>query len=350
MRAHQGCDSSRPLSKEHTRAVRSTHDECSLTAFIFMNLISRLAKKTGQTEQEVEKTLTNGCRKYKVFTIPKRKGMGRRVIAQASKDLKLLQRAFIELYPFPLHNCVKSYRPGIGIRDNALPHVNHRFLLKTDLQNFFPSIKPTLFWQELDRNTELPYRDELRNSKHWVEELLFWRPSFHVSGKLVLSIGAPSSPAVSNFCLNSFDEALNTLCKQNNVTYTRYADDLTFSTNEAGKLSFIYQRLKYLLRSEYPSLTLNESKTVFASKRTNRHVTGLVLNNEGNLSLGRQKKRYIKSMLYHAVNRTLNNKDLSWLSGYLNFIAYADSAFLFSLKRKYSPEILQRIQRGGENG
>ena len=315
-----------------------------------MSLISCLAQETGWSEAKVQSTLADASRKYKVFAIPKRGGAGRRMIAQPAKDVKTLQRAFVARYPLPVHPCVMSYRQGRGIRDNAQPHAAHRFLLKTDFQNFFHSIKPENFCFELLSHGEgIPeeWLGEMFIPDQAMTELLFWRPAKRLDGKRVLSIGAPSSPMISNFCLYSFDVAVADWCEAHHVTYTRYADDLTFSTNEKGVLQETYRFLRSLLKEEaWSFLTLNEAKTVFASKRTNRHVTGLVINNEGRLSLGRKKKRRVRSWVYRATQGVLTEEELASLKGYLNFAAYADPGFVRSLEAKFSPVALQKIRYG----
>lgn len=310
-----------------------------------MTLIRRLADEAGMTEKEASAVLVEASRKYKVFTIPKRSG-GRRVIAQPAGDLKRLQRAFVSLFPLPVYAAVMSYREGISIRDNAEKHKEHRYFLKTDFHRFFPSLEPTIFWRQTATFASESWAQELLQNQTMVEALLFWRPARKVSGKLVLSIGAPSSPLVSNFCLYTFDQVLSDWCRRNEVTYTRYADDLTFSTDVPGRLQQVYLYLKQLLRASWPFLQLNASKTVFASKRTNRHVTGLVISNEGRVSLGRAKKRRLKAMVHQASFGTLDTVTLESLRGWLNFAASVEPEFLTTLIKKYTLKTIASIRHG----
>ena len=312
-----------------------------------MTLIRRLATEAGMTEEEATAVLTGASRKYKVFAIAKRRG-GRRIIAQPAEKLKRLQRAFVLLFSLPVHEAVMSYREGIGIRDNAEKHREHRYLLKTDFHQFFPSLKPTAFWQQTTVFKSERWAQELLGNRTTVEALLFWRPARKVSGKLVLSIGAPSSPAVSNFCLYTFDQTLFEWCNRNEVTYTRYADDLTFSTDVPGRLQQVYQYLKQLLRKDWPFLLLNGTKTIFASKRTNRHVTGLVINNDNKISLGRVKKRRLKALVHQASLGKLDAETMGNLRGWLNFTASVEPEFLTALIRKYTLKIVISIRKGDE--
>ncbi|MCQ4912852.1 reverse transcriptase domain-containing protein, partial [Phocaeicola vulgatus] len=65
---------------------------------------------------------------------------------------------------------------------------------------------------------------------------------------LVLSVGAPSSPEISNFCLYNFDKILFEICESQNIKYTRYADDLTFSTNTKDTLFTLIPIIRRLLK------------------------------------------------------------------------------------------------------
>ena len=63
--------------------------------------------------------------------------------------------------------------------------------------------------------------------KFFIEKILFWQPIKHRKTKLILSVGAPSSPVISNFCMYEFDNRIHAACNKLEITYTRYADDLT---------------------------------------------------------------------------------------------------------------------------
>ena len=114
-----------------------------------------------------------------------------------------------------------------------------------------------------------------------------------------LTIGAPSSPFLSNAVLYDFDCHIDRLCTDSRVTYTRYADDLFLSTNVPNTLDNILLNIRGNLRERIsPCLTINEEKTVFTSKKRKRVVTGLVLTTKEKLSIGRDKKRSIRTLVY----------------------------------------------------
>ncbi|AIS53815.1 retron St85 family RNA-directed DNA polymerase [Vibrio coralliilyticus] len=311
-----------------------------------MNLVSKLALYLEKSESEVIRFLSDAPNKYRVYKIPKR-SHGHRIIAQPSKELKEYQRAFLELYEFPVHDSAMAYCKGKGIKENALAHSKNSYLLKTDLENFFNSITPPIFWQCMEKcASTVP--QFTKQEKVLVEKLIFWCPSKDRNGKLVLSIGAPSSPAISNFCLYQFDDFMSDVCYDHKITYTRYADDLTFSTNEKDLLHTIINSIQYSLNYFFSnSLKLNHSKTVFSSRAHNRHVTGITINNHGRLSLGRERKRYIKHLVNQFKYNQLSESDIFHLQGLLSFARHIEPKFIFRLKDKYTNELVQRIYEAG---
>jgi len=101
------------------------------------------------------------------------------------------------------------------------------------------------------------------------------------------------------------------------VVYTRYADDLSFSTDSKGVL-FEFPKIvsKNLRKIAYPRIEVNQNKTVFLSRRRNMHVTGLVLAVDGRVSIGRKKKRYIKSLVFRELKNDLSREEKEYLVGY----------------------------------
>lgn len=308
-----------------------------------MSVISELATLLNQDEQDLMTFLKNAPSKYKVYKIPKRTS-GSRIIAQPAKALKDCQRAFIHHYPLPVHACALAYREGKSIRDNALVHVQNAYLLKIDLEDFFNSISPEIFWKCIESSHgNAPVFDG--SDRDVVESILFWKPARR-SHRLMLSVGAPSSPAISNFCLYGFDMQLTEACKTMGVAYTRYADDLTFSCREPDVLRSMPAMIEELLNTLFSGkLRLNRGKTVFSSKAHNRHVTGITLSNEGTLSLGRERKRYIKHLINQYRFNLLDEEDKAYLVGLLAFASHIEPDFILRMNAKYSTELMERIRR-----
>lgn len=307
-----------------------------------MNLIQQLAQGLNKSDAEVTRFLVNAPKKYKVYTIPKRTS-GHRVIAQPSKELKVYQRKYLELQKLPIHDAAMAYREGLSIKDNARAHKNNRYLLKLDLENFFNSINNHLFWRVWESIIPLPSA----TNKEFLERLLFWCPSKKTGGSLILSIGAPSSPLVSNFFMYKFDCVMSDLCRERNIAYTRYADDLTFSTDRKNVLFEIPLLVEKQLVSLFGgSIRVNKKKTKFSSRAHNRHVTGITITNNGKLSLGRDRKRYIKHLIHQFSLGKLDKENYLHLKGLIAFAKHVEPLFLQSLTKKYSAKVISEIIEG----
>ncbi|MUK93247.1 RNA-directed DNA polymerase [Aliivibrio fischeri] len=307
-----------------------------------MNLVQQLAKHLKKNESDVIRFLVDAPNKYRVYKIPKR-SHGHRVIAQPTKELKEYQRAFISIFKFPVHHSAMAYCEGKSIKENALAHVENSYLLKTDFENFFNSITPAIFWQSIEHcRVDAPIFTA--QERKLVEKLIFWCPSKEKNGKLVLSVGAPTSPTISNFCLYEFDNLISNACNAQQITYTRYADDLTFSTNKRDILCTIVSSIQQLLLTIFSHhIKLNYSKTAFSSRAHNRHVTGITISNESKLSLGRERKRYIKHLINQFKYNLLDDSDIRHLQGLLAFAQHIEPVFISRLKTKYTNELIQRI-------
>lgn len=302
-------------------------------------LIPLLVAQSGLSESVVRRIVNSAPKRYKKYYISKRNG-GRREISQPAKELKILQRILVShvLSDLPLHECAMAYRKGKSIKDNAYVHKENGALKKYDFSDFFLSIKET-DWRKFcfDRGI---FRDA---EDLWVStQVLFHR----AEGRpyLRLAIGAPSSPHISNLIMYNFDRKIKEVMARDKVTYTRYADDLTFSAKRTGNLLLVDQALKRVMRTvSYPRLKLNSDKTVTATKKTRRVVTGLVLSNEGAISIGHEQKKKIRAAVHHASQELLDKTQLKSLSGMLSYIKSVEPDFIDRLAAKYGHELVLRI-------
>lgn len=308
-----------------------------------MTIRKELSKKLELPELQIVLFCINASKKYRVYSIPKRK-VGRRIIAQPTKELKKYQRVLVEiLQPYlKVHECAYAYKTDISIKDNAEQHRRNTYILKMDFQNFFNKIKPELFFSKVDSVSIKLSRED----RSLLMDILFWKPGSKRSTALVLSVGAPSSPFISNFIMFDFDKAIFEYCKNIGVTYTRYADDLTFSTNKKDVLFGVPVVVKAALSALAPGMIINDSKTVFSSKAHNRHVTGVTISNEGELSLGRSKKRYISSLIHKYSLGMLPDSEIDYLRGLLSYAQHIEPMFLTRLKNKYGEKLINHIRSG----
>lgn len=292
-----------------------------------MAVIETILQTYPLSRAEVERLIRTAPARYKVHEIEKRNGRGTRTIAQPTAEIKLLQRLMLQQFvdKLPVSEAAKAYRKGLGILDHALPHANNRYLLKLDFQNFFPSIRAVDFVKHLHQYSKIDAEDA-----KILARLFFWRP--RGQRQLILSIGAPSSPAISNTLMFDFDVKLIEYCAKSGVIYTRYADDLAFSTNQPNVLSDAHKYVSLLCKSmKSPRLTLNEEKTVYTSKKHSRQLTGLVLTNDGRASIGRERKRLIRAMVHHYKAGRLKPEDRSKLRGWIAFTMSVDADFIKSI-------------------
>jgi RNA-directed DNA polymerase len=295
-------------------------------------VVSELAEETGASFALVEAIIASAPFRYKTYEIPKRSGDGTRTIAQPSREVKRLQRVALErfLSELPVHPAAHAYQRRLSILTNAAAHRDSRFMLKLDLKGFFPSLVPRDLRKHIAKY--LPGRFE-REEVSSLLHLFFWRPK-GPDRRVRLSIGAPSSPFISNTLLFDIDVELSKYAGDIGATYTRYADDMTFSTNAPHALDATKTVVERVLeRRNYPRLQLNPDKVVFASKRGTRRVTGLTISNSGEVSLGRDRKRLIRSMYHRYRSGELDALQVAQLQGWLAFARGIEPEFVVRLEQ-----------------
>ena len=300
-------------------------------------LIQRIAKIAGLSEVYVARIISTASHRYRTYKIPKRKD-GFRVIDHPSRHLKFLQRWLVRTVfsKCPVHDSVYSYRKGLGIREHGRLHVNNKYTLRIDFCEFFPSIKSSDVRRLVRANlSRIPMRLNTRD---------ILAISCISCKRDKLTIGAPSSPAISNAIMYEFDRHWSQKCKRMRIVYSRYADDIYFSTNRPSILRKLLSDLKEdLLERQSPGLTLNNSKTIFSSRKRKRVVTGLVVTPDRQLSLGRERKRAIRTQIFLYSQDRLSPEQAKSLQGFLSFARAVEPIFITRLRGKYGNELIERI-------
>lgn len=302
-------------------------------------LFGRLLDVSPFSERELAVLIFTAPHRYKDHFIDKRHGRGRRLISQPTAEVKLLQRLLTkhELGNLPLHDAAMAYRKDRSIKNHAQPHASGRYLLKLDFRDFFPSLT----------EHALAYRLRLDTAYSEAEirilcQLLCRRPSDNDT--LRLSIGAPSSPFVSNYLMWEFDNRLSEFCSARNARYTRYADDLAISTNEPHSLDTAENEVRRLLNElQYLGVSLNEKKTVNVSKKSCRTLAGLVLANNGTVSVGRDEKRRLRAAMHALDLGRLAPEEISHLRGKLAFVYGIDPVFVRRLCSRHGVTAVSEI-------
>jgi len=218
---------------------------------------------------------------YKVFLMAKRRG-GNRVIREPRRRLKMLQEKVLAYLneragiPKP---CAHAFTKGRSIVTNARKHLERKphFVLNLDLEAFFPTIN---FYRIRGVLKKAPFR-----FSHQVASML---AHMCVVGN-ELPQGAPTSPFLSNQVCRSMDRDLMALAKRHRATYTRYADDITFSfstPNSAalpsnictfdGGVTVLGNDLVDIITQH--NFRINPAKTRMSTRRRRMEVTGIVIN------------------------------------------------------------------------
>jgi hypothetical protein len=144
--------------------------------------------------------------------------------------------------------------------------------------------------------------------------------------------------------LYKFDKIISQLCRSRRVAYTRYADDLAFSTSRKEVLSEIAQQVQVICSGlDYPKLVVNHNKTVSTSRAFQRVLVGLILTPEGAVSLGRDKKRRLRSELFRFTQDKLDEADTPRLRGELAFAWSVERQFICSLLRQYGSDAFRKL-------
>lgn len=300
-------------------------------------ILQRMAKDMGVPVSHIKLIAATASHRYKIYRIAKRTG-GTREISHPAKELKSLQRWIADnvFDKMPVHGAVFSYRRGLGIRDHAELHKKQNYLVRIDVKDFFPSIT--------DKDVVHLINDNRRRLP----------PTFNTEDlrticQLVcrngcLTIGAPSSPVISNAVLYLFDKHWSSVCKQREIIYSRYADDIYLSTNVPNVLAGTYKEIrKDFANREWPKLQINQKKVVFTSRKHNRNVTGLTLTSDRRISIGHDKKRWLRSEVYKFANGQLQEKEVSHLRGYLSYVKSVEPTFITNLRKKYGADVVRQI-------
>jgi RNA-directed DNA polymerase len=237
--------------------------------------------------------------KYKTFTISKRSG-GLRNISAPTSSLKIIQQKLNQVLQVvytpkqPVHGFVS----GKSIVTNAAVHAGQSFVFNLDLQDFFPSIN---FGRVRGLFMGNPY-----DLPPAVATILA-QICCHENG---LPQGAPTSPAVANMICGQLDEQLQALARRHGCRYTRYADDITFSSSRIifpptiarFEYNTKYKKTAWLVgvelreRIKKNGFAINPEKVRMQTKNQHQEVTGLVTNEFPNVS--RRYVRQIRAMLH----------------------------------------------------
>lgn len=214
-------------------------------------------------------------RYYKIYKIKKRNG-NYRTIYEPDSLLKNIQHQILVniLNNTAISKYAKAYHKGFSLKDNAIPHLNKKIILKLDIKDFFENISFYDVYNCCFSIEDFPKP---------VGMLLTYLCTYYEQ----LTQGSPTSAYISNLVMKNFDEEIGTWCDANKISYTRYSDDMTFSGDfNPGE---IIARVRKLLANL--GLELNDKKTHVVHQSSSQCVTGIVVNEKAQVSSKYRNKR-----------------------------------------------------------
>lgn len=273
---------------------------------------------------------------YVQFEVPKRTG-GTRVLAAPKPEIAAVQERILEtiLAKVPLDDAAHGFVTGRSTVTNARPHQGRDLVINLDLSDFFPSVtfprvrgvfrsfgySPAVATILALLCTECPRRT-----------LAYDDRTYHVAvGPRALPQGACTSPAISNLVARKLDRRLRGLSDKHGLTYTRYADDLTFSagTEKRSELGMMLARMRHVIEDE--GFALNPKKVRVQRKGGRQTVTGIVVNEKTKLGLPRHEVRRLRAVLHsakttglQAQNRAKHPDFRAHLAGKIAYLAMID--------------------------
>lgn len=273
---------------------------------------------------------------YRRFEVPKKTGGVRRISAPMPR-LKAAQTWILNhiLKQVPVHEAAHGFRHHRSIASNARPHLGADIVINMDLEDFFPTVTyPRVkgLFVSLGYSESVATVLTLLCSEPDVEEVeLDGNRYFVAVGPRRLPQGSPASPALTNVLCRNLDKRLAGLAESMGFTYTRYADDLTFSGGRDVSRTSLVGRLIRAVEDivDHEGFKVHPKKTRVMRRTKKLEVTGVTVNDK--LGVDRKTLRRFRATLYQIEKDGPQGKHwnhsanvLSSMNGYANFVAMID--------------------------
>lgn len=272
---------------------------------------------------------------YLAFSIPRRSG-GERVIHAPKKRLKRVLRQVNALLvsKLPVHPAAHGFVKGRSVKTNAEPHVGRAVVVKLDLKDFFPTVTfarvrgllIALGYGYPVAATLAALCTEAERQRVELEGEVFHVPI----GPRVCVQGAPTSPGLCNAMVKRMDARLTGLAKKLGFTYSRYADDLAFSSDDPGQVPVLINRATRIIHTE--GFTVNGEKTRVMRQGTGQRIAGVTVNSV--LGLSRRQRRQLRAEAHHQRTKGATPEQQAALTGRLAWLSMLNPAQAAKLKTR----------------
>jgi RNA-directed DNA polymerase len=262
---------------------------------------------------------------YRTFEVPKKSG-GTRTIREPLPTLKIVQKYISDkiLGDVDPHKVARAYRKNYTLRGAAVIHRGRPYMLNIDVRDFFSKITGYRVYKLF---YDIGYTKQI---------------SRLLSGLCVVENGLPqggvSSPKISNLVMREFDQEVFSFCRGIGVFYTRYADDLTFSSKENNLLhvyKYVRERLSLI------GLSINAKKTNYSGLGARKYVNGIVVNSK--LNIMRDERRSLRKEMYYirkyGVNGHIRKSGIVRPNYIDHIIGRLEYAYFVSRDEKYRLDI-----------
>ena len=243
--------------------------------------------------------------RYHQFQIKKKSGGFRQITAPRNQSFMMLLQSLNEVLKaiYTPSNHAMGFTEKRSVVTNAAVHKNQNYIFNIDLKDFFPSIEQG---RVMKRLTLAPF-----NFSPQIALLISGLCSMRVKREhpietkqhdldkqfmYVLPQGAPTSPIITNMICDTLDRRLAGLAKRFGTRYTRYADDITFSSMHniySGSGEFIKELIRIINTQGF---AINDAKTRLQKRGSRQEVTGLIVSDK--LNVTKKYVREIRSLLY----------------------------------------------------
>lgn len=233
--------------------------------------------------------------RYKVFYIRKKSGGTRKITAPYNKAFKMLLRCVNILFAsvYEPSRYAMGFSEGRSVATNAQVHKGQNYVLNIDLKDFFPSVEQARVWKRI----QLPPFNFSQPIANLLAGLCAMKQvDAEGVAQYVLPQGAPTSPIITNMICDKLDRRLGGLAKRFKVNYTRYADDITFSSmhNVYHENGDFRRALERIITDQ--GFTINEQKTRLQKLGARQEVTGVIVSHK--INVPQTYVRDIRNVLY----------------------------------------------------